>query len=141
MDRAGILRHVAGLIPEGNGEDCILVGIDGPNASGKTSFADELAAHLCKESTRPVLRISIDDFHHPREIRYKRGRTSSEGYWLDNFDYGRFRADVVAPLSVGGSRSYRARSHDLSSDAVLNEEPFRTASPQSIVIIDGVFVH
>ena len=40
-----------------------------------------------------------------------------------------------------GSRYYRARTHDLKSDIILDKEPFCTASPGSIVIVDSVFIH
>jgi hypothetical protein len=34
---------VADLVPTAIGEDCVRVGIDGVDGSGKTVFADELA--------------------------------------------------------------------------------------------------
>jgi uridine kinase len=142
MGRLDLLHEVAAMIPEPRGESCVLVGIDGRDGSGKTMFADELAA--CCRQILPhdnVVRICIDDFHHPRAIRYSRGRESPEGYWLDSYDYDRFRQFVVDPLKQGGSRLYRRRSHDLGSDALLNDEPWHTAAPRSIVIIDGIFLH
>jgi uridine kinase len=47
-------------------------------------FADELAAALGRAG-RPVLRASVDDFHRPRAERYRRGRESAVGYWLDAY--------------------------------------------------------
>ncbi|GAA0897513.1 uridine kinase [Virgisporangium aurantiacum] len=115
------------------------VGIDGPDASGKTFFADGLAATL-RERGRPVVRVSVDDFHHVRAVRYRLGRASPEGFWLHAFDYGRLRTDVLDPLAPGGSRRYRPRAHDLATDAVLHPEPI-IAPPGAVVIVDGLFLH
>lgn len=136
-----LFLHIATLIPPACGDDCTLVGIDGRDGSGKTIFASNLAKWYRHHSDRQVINISIDDFHHPKSIRYRRGARSPEGYWLDSFDYERFRADVLTPLGAGGSRSYRKRSHDLTSDAVLEDEPYHIAPAGSVVIVDGVFLH
>jgi len=61
------------LIPPSTAEDCVRVGIDGVDGAGKTTFADALATTL-QQQGRPVVRVSVDDFHHPRAIRYARGR-------------------------------------------------------------------
>lgn len=42
--RRHLLDHVAAQVPFRDDEACILVGIDGPDGSGKTIFADQLAA-------------------------------------------------------------------------------------------------
>ena len=51
----------------------VLVGIDGRSGSGKSTFADELAAHLGQRG-RVVIRSTTDSFHRPREERLARGR-------------------------------------------------------------------
>ena len=60
----------------------ILVGIDGPDAAGKTTLADRLAAALPGTTHR----LSVDDFLRPRVDRYRRGELSAEGYYRDLFD-------------------------------------------------------
>jgi uridine kinase len=97
----------------------VRVGIDGVDGSGKTTFANELSDVL-QSLGRKVIRVSVDDFHNIRELRYRRGRSSPEGFWLDAFDYDRLRADVLEPLGPGGSRRYRPAAHDLASDQVLD---------------------
>ncbi|MDI6100946.1 uridine kinase [Actinoplanes sp. NEAU-A12] len=118
---------------------CVRVGVDGPDGSGKTVLAGELAG-LLRERGRPVVAVSIDDFHHVRAIRYRRGRDSPEGFWLDSYDYGRFRADVLEPFAPGGSRRYRPAAHDLATDAVLDHAP-RQAPPDAVLVVDGLFLH
>ncbi|KAF5620261.1 AAA domain protein [Fusarium sp. NRRL 52700] len=137
-----LLAHLASKIPPSNG-DCVLVGIDGRDGAGKTTFANDLATR-CRHVLHPrqIIRISIDDFHNVRETRYHRGSTSPEGFFLDSYDYELFHRLVLEPLGPNGSRRYKTRSHDLTTDRVVAEdEPVCEAPRGSIVIIDGMFLH
>jgi uridine kinase len=136
--RRRVLGHVADGVPRPSGDDCVRVAVDGPDGAGKTVFADELAATL-RRRNRPVVRVSMDDFHNVRAVRYRLGRDSPEGFWLHAFDYARFHADVLRPLGPGGSRRYRAAAHDLATDAVLDSEP-RVAPPGAVLVVDGLFL-
>jgi len=138
-DRARLIREVASLVPVSTGDACVRVGVDGVDGAGKTTFADELAAAL-EAMGRCVVRVSADDFHQVRALRYRRGRNSPEGFWLDSYDYVRLRRDVLDPLGPGGSREFRPAAHDLASDRVL-EPPLRRAEPGCVLVLDGLFLH
>jgi uridine kinase len=86
------------------------------------------------------VRVSLDDFHNVRAMRYRQGRESAEGFWRDSFNYQRFRSDVLVPFAPSGSRLYRAVAHDLFTDTVLDPEPC-TALPGTVLIVDGLFLH
>ena len=137
--RDDVLRVVASRIPELGAGRCPRVAIDGPDGAGKTVFADALADTL-RAHGRTVVRVSVDGFHQPRSVRYRRGRDSPEGFWLDSYDYSRFRADVLDPLGPGGSRRYRSAAHDVGTDAALHPEP-RLAEPGSVLVVDGIFLN
>ncbi|HKV84636.1 MAG TPA: hypothetical protein VJN88_08770 [Ktedonobacterales bacterium] len=114
------------------------VAIDGVDASGKTTLADELAAPLVARG-RPVIRASIDGFHRPRAERYQRGPDSPEGYYHDAFAYPALREHLLRPLGPGGSRRYRRAVFDVRADRALpvNEEG---APEDAILLLDGVFL-
>lgn len=133
-----VLQFVATRIPVSDNGRCTRVAIDGPDGAGKTYFADELA-ELLRAQRRPVVRVSLDDFHNTRAVRYRRGRDSPEGFWLNSYNYERFHADVLAPFSPGGSLSYRAAAHDVTTDAILDPLP-RTAAPGTVLVVDGIFL-
>ena len=137
--RLRVLTHVTGLIPPSPDGDCVLVGIDGGDGAGKTIFANDLAA-LAAVTSRPTVRISLDDFHNPRAIRYRQGRSSPTGFYQDSFNYKAFLDHVLTPCGPGGSRRYRPRAHDLTTDEVL-DEPEQCAAPGTIIIVDGLFLH
>lgn len=136
--RSLVLNRVADAIPT-PGPGFTRVGVDGPDGSGKTTFADELAEVL-RARGRDVVRVSIDDFHHVRAVRHHRGRDSPEGFWLDSYDYDRFRADVLTPFAPGGTGRYRPAAHDVITDAVRNPPPIQ-APPGATLIVDGIFLH
>lgn len=136
---ADAMELVAARIPTSGAGSCPRVAIDGPDGAGKTYFADELAA-LLRAKGRSVVRVSLDDFHNTRAVRYRLGRDSPEGFWADSYNYERFHTDVIAPFSPGGSRTYRTAAHDLTTDAVLNPAP-RSAAPGTVLIVDGIFLH
>lgn len=138
-ERINVLRTVAEAIPAADGDSCIRVAVDGIDGAGKTVFADELAA-VVRRHRRTVIRVSADDFHNVRAVRYQRGRDSPEGFWLDSYNYDRLRSDVLDPFGRGGSRRYRPAAHDLRTDAVLSPAPL-TAPPGAVLILDGLFLH
>lgn len=138
--RAELLAVIAATVPDpARLGRPVRVAVDGVDGSGKTTFADELAAVL-RDLDRHVVRVSIDDFHHRRAIRYRRGRDSAEGYWRDAFDVDRFRADVLEPFGPGGTRRFRRAAHELATDTVL-DGPYEHAADGTVLLADGVFLH
>jgi uridine kinase len=88
------------------------IGLDGVDGAGKTQLGDEVAQLLTARG-RPAVQVSGDQFEPPPEKRYARGELSPEGYYLDGFDFERFRLHL---LSLAGP-----------DDAVI--------------VADGVFLH
>ncbi|MGC3992886.1 MAG: uridine kinase [Propionicimonas sp.] len=117
----------------------ILIGVDGVDGAGKTTFADELA-DLLRESGAEVIRISMDHYLNPQSKRYAQGRASAKGYFEDSYDYERFTAEVLEPLGHGGSGRYRTAAYDLDSESEVRS-PWRIAPDDAVVVIDGMFIH
>jgi uridine kinase len=115
----------------------VLVGIDGVDASGKTTLADKLADRL-KESNRQIIRASIDGFHNPRAIRYRRGRNSPIGYYRDSFNHQLIIDELLRPL-ISGDLRYREATFDYRLDNEV-DMPSRTADSDAILLMDGVFL-
>lgn len=134
-----VLHEVAAMLPVSADGDCVRVAVDGVDGAGKTVFADKLA-HVLASAGTPVIRISADDFHQVRAVRYHRGPSSPEGFWLDSYNYERLRADVLDPLGPRGSRRYRSAAHDLTTDLVL-DPPFQDAPRGAVLLLDGLFLH
>ncbi len=113
----------------------ILVAIDGVDASGKSSLANELKKVICD---RPVVRMSIDGFYNPEATRTKKGFLSPIGYYEDSFNYTFLTENVFSKIKNGFS-SIVPRIYDCRVESALNEESLFI--PQNAVIIfDGVFL-
>ncbi len=137
MKRSELLELLTGLLLEREPPHPLRVAIDGPDAAGKTMLADELAELLTDR--RPVVRAGIDGFHNPRELRYRGGAGSPEGYYLDSFDYEAVRKLLLDPLGPGGSRRYRRACFDYRIDEKV-EAPEEEAPFDAILLFDGVFL-
>ena len=119
------------------GQRRAMVGVDGVDGSGKSTFAEALARRV---KTRPVVLIHLDDFLNPASIRHRRGRTSPEGFWLDSYDYDAFEAYVLRPLRADGDGRYRTRSYDPATDTGVRP-PLRQAPQDALVVVEGMFLH
>lgn len=143
MRREGLLDELAermtGLAAAPAPARPYLVAVDGVDGAGKTRFADELDAALqgCGAVT---FRASVDGFHHPPHVRYRRGRSSPDGFYLDSFDLATFRRRLLDPLRPGGDRRVVPAVYD-----VTRERPVASAvevvDEEAIVVVDGIFLH
>ncbi len=82
----------------------------------------------------------MDDFLNPRAIRYRMGRTSPDGFFLNTYDLDAFTASVLEPLRPGRSRAIVPRAFDFHTDSPLNDDPV-VVGPQAVVIVEGMFLH
>lgn len=87
MTRQQALEALAALVRD---RPALRIAVDGPDAAGKTTLADELAALVQAQ------RVRLDDHLRLPEERYRRGRESPDGYYLDSFDLRSFRGAVLS---------------------------------------------
>lgn len=114
-----------------------LVAIDGPDGSGKTTFAHRLAQQFDRRST---IIVHVDDFLNPSTVRYVPGRSSPEGFWLDSYNYDALRALVLDPLRCEGAAWYRPSCYDSETDTERLANPV-LAPPDALVLVEGLFLH
>jgi len=136
MTRADLLSQLATIILGRALLHPTRVAIDGVDAAGKTTLANEIEAIL-KSGTRQVIRASVDGFHNPKAIR--RRDDSAEGYFRCSFNYQALVDNLLAPLGPGGSRLFRRAIFDfrIDSEVILAHE---RAAPDAILLFDGVFL-
>lgn len=138
-ERRRLLSVIAERIARLSPDRVARVAIDGVDGAGKSTFADELA-DILRMLPRDVIRASVDGFHNPRALRYRRGRSSPEGYFEDSYNYAALKKHLLDPLSPGGSRRYRAAVFDLVTDTPVSI-PEQEAPGSSILLFDGIFLH
>ncbi len=137
--RGEVLSRIAALIRQRLRQGTLRVAIDGIDAAGKTTLADELA-ELLEQADCPVLRASIDGFHHPSSVRHLRAdEQPAQSYYEDSFDYRALRALLLDPLGPDGDHLVRTRVFDFRADLPVEEAPIRV-QPGTVVLFDGVFL-
>lgn len=136
--RGEVLDLLAAAIESVTSAHPARIAVDGPDAAGKTTLADELAVVL-RARGREVIRTSIDSFHRPRAQRYRRGQYSPEGCYHDTFDYQALRRVLLDPLGPGGDRRYQPAVFDHRTDNAVCA-PATTASADAVLLFDGVFL-
>jgi len=138
MKQQELIKYLTEVILNTKRHHPIRVGIDGVDASGKTTLANLLADYL-KSQNVDVIRASIDGFHNPKSIRYQKGRNSPEGYYKDSFNNQSIVDNLLAPLGNNGNLQYKKAIFDFKTDSEV-VLPVQTANKDSILIMDGVFL-
>jgi uridine kinase len=120
-----------------------VIAVDGVDGSGKTTFASRLAAAI-EGAGRPAVIVHEDDFLAPREVRYRLGRESPEGYFGDSYDLAALIGHVLDPLRPGGDRRVRRRMFDHRTDSPVDapvDAPVEEVPVNTVVIVEGMFLH
>ncbi|WP_433528019.1 uridylate kinase [Micromonospora sp. CA-263727] len=137
MTRADLLTRLAELIVARRPAHTLRVAIDGPDTAGKSTLAAELGGRLA--GVRETILASVDGFHRPRRLRYRRGSLSPEGYYEDSFDHDALVLSLLRPLGPGGSGHYRTAVFDHRGDTE-RVEPTRHAGEGAVLLFDGIFL-
>ena len=138
MKRSKLIQMLAKMIFQVEADHPVRVAIDGVDASGKTTLADELAQVLL-EANRQIIRASADNFHNPERIRRRRGGLSPEGFYYDSYNYDDLEEVLLKPLGPEGDRRYRTAVFSLHQDQPV-EMPVKEAAQDAILLIDGIFL-
>lgn len=138
-ERERLLTRLANEIEQLPSDPFVRVAVDGVDGSGKTTFARELKASL-EGRGRHAIHTTIDKFHNPRSVRYALGKESPEGFYRDSFNLTALTSELLQPFGPSGNGQYRLGVFDLGSDSP-KLEPVEQAPPDTILILDGVFLH
>jgi uridine kinase len=135
--KADVVNALAAEILQHYSAGKAIVAIDGVDGAGKSRFADALADAI-RRAGHEVFVASIDGFHRPRAERYAQGPDSATGFYEDSYDYDAFGSELVTPFRAGESFATAVFDHTTDS-AIENRQA--ASSPNSILIVDGIFLH
>lgn len=136
--RVEFLRDLRREIDHNYAHGRVMVAVDGMTGSGTAEFAAGLAS-IYTEAGRRVFHASVEDFHTPRDERYRAGRQSAEGYYQDSFDYSTLRRTLLDPFRMAGSTGFQTVAFDVRRNAPVVAS-WHTADADAVLIIAGVFL-
>jgi len=131
---ASVADRIVGLSP-----GRLRVAVDGYTASGKTSFAHEVAAAI-RARGRATLRASFDDFKKPWRDAREKGydRLTGEGYYRNAPDFESARKLLLEPAGPTGSGTVALCAHDPLT-GIDHRDITVTAPTNAVLIVDSVF--
>lgn len=116
----------------------VVVGLTGPDASGKSRLAGSLAQQLTDLRVENQL-VHVDDFHRPRSERYAGRRPEPEQYLHQSIDLEALVREVLGPIRRDGQLNHTGRHLDLLTDGYTIERTYRVTE-RTIVLVEGVFL-
>lgn len=114
----------------------VIVGIDGLGGAGKSTVSEELY-RLLGEENYSVTILHIDDFIHPKAVRYNDSYAEWECYYNLQWRYDYLINEVIMPIKRGDFNS-KIELYDKDNDTYYLRDTFIPVG--SIVIIEGIFL-
>lgn len=134
METVKIAEQIKNLY---NPSRTLIVGIDGLGGAGKSTISEEIYKLLSEENYNITL-FHIDDFIHPRAVRYNDNYAEWECYYDLQWNYDYLMNEVVNPIKNGADFNAKVELYDKDNDTYFLSETNVPAG--SIVIIEGVFL-
>lgn len=127
------MRQLISLIQEKNAR---IIGIDGLGGAGKSTVSEQIA-HLLRAQGHSVTLLHIDDFIHPRAVRYREDVPAWQCYYDLQWKYEPL-LELLDSVRRNGAFRGTLMLYDKENDGYL---PAEIEIPQDgIVIVEGVFL-
>lgn len=115
----------------------VIVGIDGLGGAGKSSISEEIYEELSGENI-PIEVLHIDDFIHPKNIRYNDNYAEWECYYNLQWRYDYLLENVINPIKKNGKFTGLIELYDKDEDRY--EKKSVDIKEGSVVLIEGIFL-
>lgn len=120
-----------------NPDHTLIIGIDGLGGAGKSTISDSLYKSLTEEKYNVTL-LHIDDFIHPKAIRYNDNYSEWECYYNLQWRYDYLIDKIITPIKNGTDINSEIELYDKDNNTYYLSEI--NIPVGSIVIIEGVFL-
>jgi len=137
--RIEFLRSLTTEILHNYGRGRQIVAVGGNESSGRTAFADDLAA-VFDESEQPVFRASLRYFQRSRAAQDAFGPPSAERFYRHAYDYQTLRRVLIDPFRMGVATGFVTAQWDPDRDTWI-EPTWLTSPVDATLIIDGEFIN
>lgn len=114
----------------------LIVGIDGLGGAGKSTISAAVANNLQADGL-PILLLHIDDFIHPRAVRYNEKYPEWECYYYLQWKYEELQK-LLADLRQEGAAAEEVLLYDKERDCYISQQ--LSVPKGTIIIVEGVFL-
>lgn len=128
-----VLKEIERKIKDGR----FIIGVNGVDTSGKTTFTGKLKKHLENRGYH-VESVSIDDFHNESKIRYKNS-DPVEGYINDAFDLANLE-QFLDEIKNKKIENKRFKHLDLDTDEYSKTKDY-FFKKDTIILLEGVLLY
>lgn len=118
-------------------ERTLIIGIDGLGGAGKSTISEKLHNLLVSDNFNVTL-LHIDDFIHPRAVRYNNNYAEWKCYYNLQWRYDYLTNKVIKPIRNNTDFNEKIELYDKDNDTYFLSQTNVPAG--SIVIIEGVFL-
>lgn len=116
-------------------QKCRIIGIDGMGGAGKTTVSAQLSEQLTAQGI-PAAILHIDDFIHPRCVRYRDDVPEWECYYYLQWHYSPLR-ELLSAFREHGTYTGTVQLYNKEQDCY---DAVDLHIPDGIVIVEGVFL-
>ena len=115
----------------------VIIGIDGLGGAGKSSISEDIYEKLSGENI-PIEVLHIDDFIHPKNIRYNDNYAEWECYYNLQWRYDYLLDSVINPIKQNGKFNGLIELYDKDEDK-YEKKPV-DIKEGSVVLVEGIFL-
>lgn len=114
-----------------------IIGIDGLGGSGKTTIVKPLQLQLQNENYHSYV-LHIDDFIHPRSIRYNYSKDEWDCYYNLQWRYDYLVKEILSPIKNGELIDKDIELYNKENDNYFTERV--NLNYGSVLILEGIFL-
>lgn len=116
----------------------LIVGINGVDTSGKSTFTKELDRYLFKVGFKSQI-VAIDDFHNPSQIRNSE-KDPVISYINNAFDTRKIEDELLKPIDTYGILDKELLLLDLEKNEFINRKRY-VVDKDTIILFEGVLLY
>lgn len=134
MDIKKLSEHITA---KADARKILIVGIDGLGGAGKSTLSGELKTMLRKVGLQTIV-LHIDDFIHPKIVRYRDDIPTWECYYNLQWRYDYFLHDILIPMRKNHAFHGIIEIYDKEQDSYMLQT--LDAEPGTILLVEGIFL-